>query len=555
MTPVPKAPLLPETLVASWARSQDHGLRPDEPVDGTAVAHAELTERLEANNRLLTFSRPMIEGLYSQIASPHSTVLLADRGGMILSAVGHTDFLDRASLVALRPGVDWSEGSMGTNAIGTALQTADTVSVLGSEHYLERNRILACVATPILAPTGGMLGILDISSDARANVTHARALLRTTAELIEQRLIETADDGFLTLRFQAGVNSLSTPLHALAVFDETGAMLATSRLARALLNLPEGGVAGTFDSCFLTRWGDIVTHAARADEALFPLRAFDGRTFVARASLRRRRPRNTAPPHASQAESPARPSPPPTSSARSSPAAGNSRLGEMALGDARIAEIIDVLHECAIAPTPLLVEGEMGTGKAYVIRAFHADHCASPDAPIVGIDCRGLAPGAKGEEQVDIAWTQAANGILFLDEFDLLPVPLQARLFDANDGSRARIVGATRRPIAELEGAGHLDLRNFHANGGHILSMPPLRERSDFETLVRRFVSQAAPGRQIYIRPEALALLHRHAWPGNLRELRNQIALILALMGDEAEQLCPEDIPPELFEEDHLIGA
>src|SRR5574337_703725 len=100
-------PPRPATLVASWQRSREHGLRPDEALNDTALAPGELTDRIAANNRLLAFSRPMIEGLYRQIGSPSSTVLLADRQGMILSALGHTDFLDRASRVALRPGVDW----------------------------------------------------------------------------------------------------------------------------------------------------------------------------------------------------------------------------------------------------------------------------------------------------------------------------------------------------------------------------------------------------------------------------------------------------------------
>jgi transcriptional regulator of acetoin/glycerol metabolism len=126
---------------------------------------------------------------------------------------------------------------------------------------------------------------------------------------------------------------------------------------------------------------------------------------------------------------------------------------------------------------------------------------------------------------------------------------LQAQLFGGKEGMRARVVGVMRRPLAALQHAGRLDLRRFDARGGRILSLPPLRERTDFAALVRQLVREAEPGRPIEVRPEALALLRRHRWPGNVRELRNHLRLILALMREEAAQLCAEDIPAELLDE------
>lgn len=533
----PSHPSLPETLVASWKRSRAHGLRPDEPLNDTAVARGDLADRIAENRRLLAFSRPMIEGLYRQIGSPSSTVLLADREGMILSTLGHTDFLDRASSVALRPGVVWTEASMGTNAIGTALQTGSVVAVQGDQHFLARNRILTCVATPILAPTGGMLGILDVSSDARENLAHAGALLRTTAELIEHRLLETLDDGFLTLHFHTRRDSLADPLHAVTVFNEAGRLVASNRKARALLKLHSNHPEASWDACFATPWANVVSLARQAPDTPFPMHDAGGRPLVARSRLRMRRAR------------------PPERSATNTPR-DDSRLSALALGDVRIARLIDTLRDCAMANTPLLVEGEMGTGKAHLLRAFHADHKASSDAPLVGLDCNTLPAGSAGEEELDRAWLQAANGMLCLVDIDALPTALQARLFDANDGHHARVVGIARRPLAELRRAGRLDLRNFDASGGRVLSLPPLRERSDFDALVRHFVRESAsPDHPIHVCPDAIALLRRHRWPGNVRELRNQLRLILALMGDEAGQLCPSDIPSELFDEDGDSGG
>ena len=89
--------------------------------------------------------------------------------------------------------------------------------------------------------------------------------------------------------------------------------------------------------------------------------------------------------------------------------------------------------------------------------------------------------------------------------------------------------------------------------GWRVLSLPPVRERTDFDALVRQLVRAAAPERPIHVARETLALLRRYRWPGNVRELRNQLHLILALIGDDAAQLSPDDIPAE-FRDEILAG-
>ena len=103
--PIPAtATFEPADLHASWARSADFGLRPEDALSDALISPADLRDRIEANARLLTFSRPVIEDLFRQIDCPSSTLLLTDSDGMILGAIGDTDFLDRATRVALCPG-------------------------------------------------------------------------------------------------------------------------------------------------------------------------------------------------------------------------------------------------------------------------------------------------------------------------------------------------------------------------------------------------------------------------------------------------------------------
>ncbi|MCK0505860.1 sigma-54-dependent Fis family transcriptional regulator [Aromatoleum anaerobium] len=530
-------PALPSSPVlrASWLRSREHGLAPDQHLPDGILARTDFAEHIEANARLLAFSRPAIENLYRQIGGPSSMVLLADERGLILSALGNTEFLDRAARVALSPGAEWSEASVGTNAIGTALHTGHTVAVRGAEHYLDRNRFLTCIATPILAPGGGMLGILDVSTDVRANISHAGALLRTTAELIEHSLIEHLEGGFVTIRFHSRAELVDGPLEALAVFDEERRLVASNRAARSLLKLDRAHPSADFDHCFATGWATLLG-LATGNGGAFPLRAVDGRSFVGRAALRDR------------SIAPRAPRPPPAQCA-GEPGPGG-QLAQMSQSDPRVAAAIATLRANAAAHVPLLIEGETGTGKTHLIRAFHADHRRHADAPLVIIDGSSLHGAGASAELAD-RLGQAAEGTLFVVEIDALPNAMQRALFGTRTSRGAtRIIAATRKRVAHLADSGRLELAHFAAAGGLQLSLPPLRERDDFDELVRLFVREACPERAIHVSPDALTLLRRHRWPGNLSELRSQLRLTLALMGDNANELCPQDIPPELFDDD-----
>lgn len=525
-------PGLPSTdLHASWSRSRRHGLHTDQPLPDSLLARADLNDRLEANARLLTFSQPVIENLYRQIDSPASTVLLTDRQGLILSAIGDTGFLDRAARVALSPGAEWSEAIMGTNAIGTAIVSSDIVAVQGSEHFLERNRFLTCVATPIFAPTGGIAGVLDISTDARANLSHANALLRTTAECIEHRLIESLDEGFLTLRFHPRAELIGSPLEGLTVFDEDGRLLACNRVARALLKLFGEYPEASCDECFGTEWHRLVDWAALSQSTPFPIRTNQGQTCVARVSLR---------------ESPARSRPLLPRATPEPPPARNSPLDTLNLGDPHIGTALETLALWHEETGPLLIEGETGTGKRHLVLAYQQSLAA--DTTLISVDCAALTASPSLQAETDQALRQASGGILYLIDCDALPPDEQARLFSAAS-RRTRIIAASRRPLATLHREQALASRTFEACGGRAIHLPPLRERTDFDALVRRFVRNASPDQPIYVCPDAIALLRRYPWPGNLSELNNRLRLILALMGDDAGQLCPEDIPEELLEQ------
>ena len=230
---------------------------------------------------------------------------------------------------------------------------------------------------------------------------------------------------------------------------------------------------------------------------------------------------------------------------------------------ARMAEIFDTIRKIADGPSTVMVSGESGTGKELVARAIHFNS-QRRSKPFVSVNC-GAIPEALMESElfghVKGAFTGAvANkvglfsaaeaGTLFLDEITEIPTLLQVKLLRAIQEREVRRVGDTRdlrvdvRLIAasnrELEQAvseGVLREDLFYRLNVIPIHLPPLRERrEDIALLVAHFLQKF--GRQLNkdvrgVTPEALAILERYHWPGNIRELENVLERAIVLGGGE----------------------
>jgi two-component system, NtrC family, response regulator HydG len=223
----------------------------------------------------------------------------------------------------------------------------------------------------------------------------------------------------------------------------------------------------------------------------------------------------------------------------------------------------------------VIILGESGTGKELVARAIH-DRGPRARAPFVGINCgaftrslledqlfghsRGAFTGAEADQ--DGLFVAAGKGTLFLDEIAEIDIDLQGRLLRAIQEREVVPLG-THRPVpwqARLITATNQDIERLTAEGRfrrdlsyriHVVEVrtPPLRERmEDIPALAAHFLDRLAEGRgaRKKVSPEALDLLLKHSYPGNVRELRNVIERAHAM--GEGEVILPRDLPPELRE-------
>jgi two-component system, NtrC family, response regulator PilR len=248
----------------------------------------------------------------------------------------------------------------------------------------------------------------------------------------------------------------------------------------------------------------------------------------------------------------------------------------------RIAEVFDTIRKISDSPSTAMITGESGTGKELVARAIHFNSFRR-DKPFVSVNCGAIPEGLMESElfgHVRGAFTgaiankiglfsAAESGTLFLDEITEIPPLLQVKLLRAIQLREIRRVGDTKdvktdvRLIAasnrDLEGAveeGILREDLFYRLNVIPIQLPPLRERrEDIPLLVAHFLQKFGKdlGKDVRgVTPEAMAVLERYHWPGNIRELENVLERAIVL--GAGEMLGVDSLPESVRRERPVKG-
>ena len=248
--------------------------------------------------------------------------------------------------------------------------------------------------------------------------------------------------------------------------------------------------------------------------------------------------------------------------AGSSGAASSSASGNFAAGgiDANLVgtsaahkKLITQLKKLAAVRTPVLLQGESGTGKTSIAELLHAAS-ANPDAPCVRVDCAhsadaGFREGLFGETGTGGTWVQQAkDGTLLLQNLDLLSDEMQQELVGVLRGhiQGLRLICTSTEDLEALTEGGRFNDELFYRVASLPIQIPPLRERpEDIPYLVKHFTAQTAnpqfDSKLIEFNPEALSVLKSYSWPGNCSELAQVVSKIVAAA--ETRVLTPDHLP------------
>jgi transcriptional regulator of acetoin/glycerol metabolism len=540
-------------ILASWWRSREWRVAAD---------RLDLSYRgtPDPDTPLARAAEPVLRSLHEQLDGQPISIVLTDANGLILRRLtGDRDLERHLDSILLIPGFSYAEDIVGTNGIGTALESGGPAHVFGHEHYAERLEGMACAGVPLRDPVSGKtIGVIDLTCWRRDADPLMLSLARSTANQLSQALTESSNSRDLRLlqeytracRHTGGIvlalgndivmlndharRALSPADQAALISQATEALSAEAATAGArgrwrqpgavTVDLPSGAVA----RMFCRPVGELGLLAACPDPGPGSGPLADGVVHVKLVSA-------------------------------AAPAAEAVVARNVMTLPGLVGSGAAWRRACRLAEASyergewLALEGEAGTGKLALIRAVHQRH--DPAAPFHVVDVADLGPAPECLDTVRAELRDGA-GLLVIRHAHLLS-GCQARALAGALGE-AKSAGPAARdheqaPPRGLRVAVTLDREAARADLSGLLRLfpgsvpvPPLRHHSeDLPDLVPFFLGKLSQQGRVTCSPAALQLLLRHTWPGNAAQLWQVLRQVVQRR--RVGQILPEDLPPECW--------
>ncbi len=554
------------SILESWKRCQQAGVEFAGGRCQDFLSAKDLEKRLD---QLRGVADPVMETIYHGLRGFGFVVVLIHRDGYILKSVGDIEPLRRAEKFRFGPGANWSELSVGTNAIGTALALGRPIQVSGPEHYNDGHHLWTCAATPIWDPNQGIIGCLDISGPRENADLRILEMAISAGRAIEERLrlefahdqalrtnnfmnmaIDSVSDGVISVNSRGIINRVNRS--ATRLFGVSGGELLGKRLDNTL---PFADQARLFQK----------NADGRPEIVSLPTKTGNRRLMVAARSV----------PEEYGAGAVITFSEIPRSSSAAPPEPGLTAryTFQDIIGDSPpLREAVRRGQMAARSLSNVLILGGSGTGKEVFAQAIHQAGLRSRQ-PFVSINCGaipkeliqselfGYSEGAftgarRGGRKGKLVL--ASGGTLFLDEIGDMPLELQANLLrvleektflpvggDKPISADFRLMAATNRGLDREVKAGRFREDLYYRLNVVVIGIPALKDRGDDVRLLADYhLDRLARvlGRTVRrVDPAVMDLLAAHDWPGNVRELINVLEQAINFMPED--ELLPQHLP------------
>jgi sigma-54 dependent transcriptional regulator, acetoin dehydrogenase operon transcriptional activator AcoR len=510
-----------DVVLASWRRSRRWNVDADH-IGLSYVRDPDLDTPLTRN------ALPVLRNLRDNLQGQPVSVMLTDARGVLLSRLtADRDFERHLDGVQLVPGFSYAEEFVGTNGIGTALESGQAAHVFGHEHYAEHLEDLACAAAPVRHPVSGkILGAVDLTCWRKDASALLIALTNSTAGQITQALLNDSSAGEVQLlqeylraaRHSAGI-----------VFALDNDMVMMSRCAGEVLDPGDqaamlGHAARALAAGHLGPVDVELPSGARARMSCRPVRGKGQRRLAGGVThVKLIEPAGMPP---TGARPPPRPLLP-----------GLVGSGPLWL---RGCNQVDAAYS---GGRWLALEGEPGAGKLALLRAVHRRR--NPAGTLHVLDAA---------EAADHHWLVRALGELLEHEGSLV-----IRHIDRLSALRLRTLSIA---LEQASAAGRreklwvaitLSQRPAKADLARLLQfcpstveLPPLRHHiEDLHQLVPFFLAKLNHHDPLACSPEAMQLLLRSSWPGNTEQLWQVLRRVVH--HKRSGTIHPGDLPPECW--------
>ena len=505
-------------ILASWWRSRQWNVAAD---------HIQLDylrdPDLESN--LARTANPVLRHLHEQLDGQPISIILTDAAGLVLTRMTADHDLERhLDGVKLAPGFSYAEERVGTNGIGTALESGGPAHVFGHEHYAEHLEGLACAGVPIHDPVSGKtVGVIDLTCWRKNADPLLVSLVKSTADQITQALLAAGSSRDLRL-LQEYVRACR----------RTGGIVLALGNDVVMLNDHARRVLDPADQSALI--GHATEALARENPGAVTVDLPSG--MVARMFCRRVSGTSVCPDGVVHVKLTAAAAPVPELPAPRTAMYLPGLVGSGVLW-LRACREAEALYDAADWMT---FEGEGGVGKLALARGVHQRR--NPAAPFHVVDADGAGQDWLTKTRGELL---DGSGMLVIRHADLLNAKqvhaLASALQEARTAKRHKELRVAMTLNRKRSGTDLTRLLRFFQG---TVELPPLRHHiEDLHELVPFFLARLSQQGRLTCSPEAMQLLLRHNWPGNTEQLWQVLKQVVQRR--RAGVIMPRDLPPECW--------
>ncbi|GGE27568.1 sigma-54-dependent Fis family transcriptional regulator [Marinithermofilum abyssi] len=177
-----------KVIQESWSRCKALEINPFREATDIVLTPKELEKRRNRLDVLITEAKLLIKELKAFLHEHEMIALFIDQDGFILTQEGYPRTLEKAKKMRFLPGAKWTEECIGTNAIGTALNTKKALYVEGFQHFTVSSHDWCCAAAPIKTASGDLIAVLDVSGPVEKAHPYLLGIVTTMAASLEEKI-------------------------------------------------------------------------------------------------------------------------------------------------------------------------------------------------------------------------------------------------------------------------------------------------------------------------------------------------------------------------------
>jgi transcriptional regulator with PAS, ATPase and Fis domain len=543
----PSPNVIRREIYESWVRSKKHNLVSGE-ITLLKIAPKMLAEKKQASKELIDATSPLFTSLNDAGNDPSLRLDIYDHDLYFVKTFGSVTKTVEARKEYALPGVLKSESICGTTAMCIAKRTKKPIQMMGAEHYNIASHGYTCTSIPILSPNDTLLGVINMVEECSTDAAKRLDIMVAFGKGVEYNILQMRKQAELEVSYKYFETIIREIEDAIVAVGKRGTIMMANKAALDLFGRTDLVGSTTeellgsnnyfnyvLQSGFSVLNKELVIHvfgAAKRQIASFrPIFSGDSSVYGVIGVFRDMNQTRKILKHFGW-----------NASFTFENITGNSPA---------LIQALNIAKQTANMQNITLLQGESGTGKELFAQAIHnSSHYGT--GPFVAINCAaipaslleselfgyesGAYTGAKKNGQAG-KFELADGGTIFLDEINSMPLEMQVKLLRVLQEKAVSRIGGNDSISLDLKiiAASNVNLRDFVAQGLFrsdlffrlsviTIDIPPLRERlSDIPLLVADILERKTTENLplFPVTAEALDMLKKYSWPGNIRELEN----------------------------------